>query len=348
LMIVGGARYENLDGLYEAFNLIDGRNPATDRAFLVNSYPKNHYWFPMVQGRYQMTDWLDVRAAYTQTLARPDYHQLSPHFTIAYGGGTVTAGNPNLVPAQAYNEEISFTFHSNELGLASISGFYKEIKNFTYSTNYPLYNTAPAGYDTVGKYNIGGHVPVSGATLNTYMNTPYIAYIRGIEIDIQHTFWYLPAPLNGLLIGVNYTHISSDARYPFLLPVTTYRPRPLPPLTEVVDSSRSGRLIDQPNDVANAWVGYDYEGFSARMSFLFQGNAVNFIGNYPEQDGFTRNYFRMDASVKQTLPWLGIQLYLDLFNINNQDNASAQESIGGFTNEQNYGLTANLGVRYTL
>ncbi len=348
LMVVGGVRYEDLEGLYEAFNLLDGRNPATDKAFLVNSYPKNHYWFPMVQGKYMLTDWLDLRAAYTQTLARPDYHQLSPHFTIAYGGGSVTAGNPNLVPAQAYNDEVSLTFHSNDLGLASISGFYKEVKNFTYSTNYPLYNTAPAGYDTVGKYNIGGHLPVSGATLFTYINTPYTAYIRGVEVDLQHTFWYLPAPFNGLLIGVNYTHISSNARYPLLTTKTTYRPRPLPPLTQIIDSSRAGRLIDQPNDVVNAWIGYDYEGFSARVSFLFQGNAVSYIGNYPEQDGFTRDYFRIDATVSQILPWQGIRVYLDLNNLNNEDNTSAQKSIGGFTNEQNYGLTANLGIRYTL
>lgn len=348
LMIVGGVRYENEEGLYEAFNLLDGRNPATDKAFLVNSYPKNHYWFPMVQLKYQLTDWLDLRAAYTQTLARPDYHQLSPHFTIAYGGGSVTAGNPNLVPAQAYNDEISLTFHSNDLGLVSISGFYKEIKNFTYAAQYPLYNTAPAGFDTVGKYNIGGHVPVSGATLNTFVNTPYKAYIRGVEIDVQHTFWYLPVPFNGLLVGINYTHIGSDARYPFLTTVTTYRPRPLPPLTEVVDSSRAGRLINQPNDVVNAWLGYDYEGFSARLSFLFQGNAVSSLTNYPEGDGFTRDYFRIDASARQVLPWYGIELYLDLNNINNVDNISAQQTIGGFTNEQNYGLTANIGVRYNL
>ncbi len=348
LMIVGGARYEDLKGLYEAFNLLDGRNPATDKAFLVNSYPKNHYWFPMIQGRYKLTDWLDLRAAYYQSLARPDYQQLSPHFTIAYGGGSVTAGNPNLVPAQAYNDDISLTLHSNELGLFSIDGFYKEIKNFTYSTNYALYHTAPAGWDTVGKYNIGGHLPRSGATLYTYVNSPYTAYIRGVEVDFQHRFWYLPAPFDGLLIGANYTHISSDARYPFLTTKTTYRPRPLPPFTEIIDSSRAGRLINQPNDIANAWIGYDYEGFSARVSFQFIGNAVSYIGNYPEQDGFTRNYFRIDATARQTLPWSGLQIYLDLNNINNEDNTSAQKSIGGFTNEQNYGLVANLGIRYML
>jgi hypothetical protein len=34
----------------------------------------------MVQARYNATDWFDIRSAYTQTLARPDYHQLSPNY----------------------------------------------------------------------------------------------------------------------------------------------------------------------------------------------------------------------------------------------------------------------------
>jgi len=348
LMMVGGVRYEKEAGLYEAYNLVDGRNPATDRAFLVNSYPQNEFWLPQVQGRFNVTDWCEVRASYTQSLARPDYQELSPHFAIAYGGGSVTAGNPNLVPAQAYNSGVSLSFHSNEIGLFSVSGFYKAIKNFTYATNYALYNTAPAGFDTLGKYNIGGHLPVSGATLYTYVNSPYVAYVQGIEFDLQTRFWYLPFPFDGVLVGINYTHIKSQATYPFLFSRTTFPPRPLLPITSVIDSSRSGRLIDQPNDVVNAWIGYDYKDFSARVSFSFQGNAVSYIGNYPEQDGFTRNYFEIDASVKQVLPWAGVEVYMDLVNLNGEDNTSAQQSIGGFTNEQNYGLTADLGVRYRL
>ena len=117
---------------------------------------------------------------------------------------------------------------------------------------------------------------------------------------------------------------------------------------QVRDSSRTGRLINQPNDIANAYVGYDYKDFSARVSFLFQGNAVSGIGNYHEQDGFTRDYFRIDASVRQVLPWFGIELYLDLNNLNSENNTSAQQSISGFTSEQNYGFTANLGLRYRL
>jgi TonB-dependent receptor len=346
LMIVGGVRYEKQNGLYEAWNLKDGRDTKTQTAYMVTSYPKNEFWLPMVQARYNLTDWSDIRYAYTQTLARPDYHQLSPHFTISYGRNAVRAGNPYLTPAHAYNHDLIFTVHSNEIGLLSVGGFYKTIKNFTYSTNYALYNIAPAGFHTLGEYNIAGFSPMTGATLYTYINSPYLAYVKGIECDFQTRFWYLPAPFNGVVLGINYTHIKSEATYPWLDSRTDYTQRP--PVTEVFDSTRTGRLINQPNDIMNAYLGYDYEGFSARLSFLFQGNSVSYVGNFTEQDGFTKDYVRMDASVRQVLPWQGIEVYLDLNNLNSRSNISAQQSIGGFTNQQNYGFTGSLGVRYRL
>jgi TonB-dependent receptor len=346
-MVVGGARYEKEAGIYDAYVLMDGRDTRSQKFFPVTVFPENEFWLPMVQAKYKVADWFDIRASYTQTLARPDYSQLKPSYTIGYGQGTVRAGNPNLKTAQAYNHDLVLTFNSNELGLFSISGFYKEIKDFTYATQYSLYDTANAGVFTTRDFNIGGTAPNKGATLFTFINTPYMAYVRGVEFDLQTRFWYLPAPLNGILLGINYTRISSEATYPWRNARTTIT-GPRQSVTAVFDSSRTGRLIDQPNDIVNAWIGYDYKDFSARISFLFQGNSVSNVGNFAEQDGYTRDYRRIDASVKQMLPWLGIELFLDLSNINNENNTSAQQSIGGFTSEQNYGLTANLGIRYRL
>jgi TonB-dependent receptor len=346
LMIVGGIRFEKEKSLYEAFNISDGREPKFQTYTPVTVYPENEFWLPMVQARYNVTDWLDVRYAYTQTLARPDYHQLSPHFTINQPRNSIWAGNPDLRPAHSYNHDVVFTFHNNEIGLFSVGGFYKQIKDFTYSTQYPLYETAPAGFATIETYTLRGVAPNIGAMLYTYMNTPHIATVKGIEVDLQTRLWYMPVPFNGIVLGINYTHIKSEATYPWREARTTYVGRTA--ITAVFDSTRSGRLINQPNDILNAYAGYDYLGFSARVSFLFQGNSVSYVGNYSEQDGFTRDYFRIDASVRQILPWYGIEVYLDLNNINSATNKAAQQSIGGFTSENYYGLTTNLGVRYRL
>jgi len=346
LMIVGGIRYEKENGLYDAYNLVDGRDIKSQRYYEVTTYPKNEFWLPMVQAKYQAYDWLDVRYAYTQTLARPDYHQLSPHYYMDYSGSNVWAGNPKLVPAQAYNHDLIITIHNNDIGLLTIGGFYKTIKNFTYATQYTLNKTSRNGLDTIGTYNLGGVSPKSGAQLYSYVNSRFLAYVKGIECDFQTRLWYLPAPFDGILLGINYTHIVSKATYPWFDNRSDYTVRP--PVTQVFDSTRSGRLINQPNDIMNAYLGYDYKGFSGRLSFIFQGNSVSYVGNFPEQDGYSKDYFRIDASIKQKLPWYGLELYLNVNNLNNENNISVQQSIGGFTNEQNYGLTADFGIRYRL
>jgi TonB-dependent receptor len=351
LSIVGGVRWEEVKSYFDAFNLSDGRDATHQAVDTVSAHPGNRYLLPMVQGKYDVLPWVDVRYSYTKTLARPDYHQLSPHFNMDYTQYNVWAGNPRLVPAEALNHDVFITFHSNELGLLSLGGFYKEIKNFTYYTQYALHNSPPAGLDSIMSYavrtNSGVIHPKDGAQLYTYANSPYTAYLRGFEIDFQTRLWYLPEPLNGIVLGANYTHIKSSAIYPWRNDTTIIVP---PRSTKVVtiDRTRPGRLINQPDDVLNAYIGYDYEGFSGRLSFLFQGNSVSNIGAFAEQDGFTNDYFRMDASVRQKLPWPGLQVFLDITNINNRKNESTQASIGGFTSQQYYGLTANLGVRYSM
>lgn len=347
---VGGVRWENVESAFHAYILLDARDATKQKANVkeITVHPSNHFLLPMVQFKFSPVEWADLRYSFTQTLARPDFHQLTPHFTIANGSNFVRSGNPNLKPAQAYNHDLMLTFYGNELGLLTIGGFYKEIKNFTYATSYRLRSakfTLP-GRDSVKSFDALGSPPIDGATLATFINSPFKAYIRGLEFDFQTRFWYLPFPLDGLLLGINYTYINSQTRYPWTkerVGGTRVRPTYIQ-----IDSSRAGRLIFQPNDIANIYLGYDYEGFSAKVSFVFQGNSVSYVGAWPEADGFTDDYFRIDIALRQKLPWYDLQVFLDVNNLNNRQNISRQTTINGFTNQKNYGLTANLGVRFNL
>jgi hypothetical protein len=105
-------------------------------------------------------------------------------------------------------------------------------------------------------------------------------------------------------------------------------------------------LIDQPNHVLNTYIGYDYKGFSARLSFLYQDNAARGNGGrYPENDSFTTDYFRVDFSARQMLPFFNMELFLDFRNINDANTSWIQKSIEGFRGIQNYGLVTSLGLR---
>jgi TonB-dependent receptor len=339
-------RYEEVSATFKAYNLLDGRDPQSQSFTEVAAEPKNHFLLPMVQVRYNPVEWADVRFAYSQTLARPDFYQLSPHYNIDYSHNNVWAGNPKLVPAHSYNQDVVLTFHGDKLGMFSVGGFTKRIDDFTYYMSYKLRDAGYPGFDSTGTYGALGSPPKDGATLYTYRNNPTPAYVTGLELDLQTRLWYLPFPLDGIVIGANYTRIWSHAKYALRDEVTHGRPGQPTYYIERIDSLREGRLVNQPNDIANAFIGYDYLGFSGKVSFVFQGNSVSSIGQYREQDGFTDDYYRVDVSVRQKLPIEGLQVFLDVNNTNNRQNIARQISIDGFTNQKNYGLTANLGVRY--
>ena len=352
-MIIGGARYEKVHDNYFAYNARDQRN-AQSQVMYTTSITENDFVLPMGQIKYSPTNWMDVRYAYTQTLARPSYSSISPKFTITNSHpGNVFAGNPELKPAQAFNHDINFTFHTNELGLITLGGFYKTIKDFVYTASYQLNLAKDAGIDNISRYTIvrnGANVviPDTNTTVVRPLNNPFKAYVKGIEFDFQHNFWYLPKPFNNLVLAINYARIYSSTSYPFFDQGKRIEGtgRNAKVIFFLIDSSATGRLINQPDHVFNASIGYDYEGFSSRLSFLFTSNAATGNGGRnPENDTYTTDYFRIDFSARQKLPWYNMELFMDVSNLNNINTKGIQRSIHGFNNIQNYGLTANIGLR---
>ncbi|MDZ7723829.1 MAG: TonB-dependent receptor [candidate division KSB1 bacterium] len=358
-MMVGGARYERAEFDYFAYNARDMRNAQAQKMYDTTAVESNEFLLPMVQAKYTPADWMDIRYSYTHTLARPDYHLLTPKFTITQGN-SIHTGNPELKPARAYNHDLGISFHSNKLGLFTIGGFYKTIENFVYTANYQLNLADKAGIDTLANYQIirdGQPVvtptinPTSGnATSSVYrpFNNPFDAKVKGLEFDFQHNFWYLPQPLKNVVMGVNYARIWSETRYPFYDVDSRIEGEGRQAKREffLIDSSSAGRLIDQPNHVLNGYLGYDYKGFSSRLSVTFQDNAArNTGGRYPENDSYTTEYFRLDFSARQQLPLYNSELFLDISNLNSANTQWVQESTGGFMGVENYGLTANLGIR---
>lgn len=382
LMVIGGARYEQVDSEYFAYNARDARNAQNQAMFDTTSSATNDHILPMIQARFSPFDWMDVRYAYTQTLSRPDYSLLSPKFTVTQNGQIYT-GNPGLQPAKSHNHDISFSFYANKLGLFTVGAFQKTIENFVYDASYKINLGEEAGIDQLSNYQIicsdyirqryagqpnvsgcqdgsklvspvtrdvGGE-EVSNASVTRPVNNPNDALVRGIELDFQHQTWYLPSPLNTLVLGANYARIFSELETPFYYEDSRVEGegRDAREVFFLADSSFIGRLSGQPNHVLNTYFGYDYKGFSARFSLLLQTNTFGGSGGTnPELDRFSLDYLKLDFSAKQKLPILNrnSEIFFDIINLNSANNQSVQRSINGFSNIQNYGLTANLGIRF--
>ena len=150
------------------------------------------------------------------------------------------------------------------------------------------------------------------------INNPLPVDLWGIELDWQTSFWYLPGALKGLVLNANYTHIFSEVEYPRTEIKTEYVFEPtFHVVQENVESNYVDRLIDQPNDIVNLSIGYDYEGFSARVSMLYKTDVFQQTDFWKEQRETTDDYLRWDISLKQDIPIDGMQLFLNLNNITN-------------------------------
>jgi hypothetical protein len=60
----------------------------------------------------------------------------------------------------------------------------------------------------------------------------------------------------------------------------------------------------------------------------------------------TSAYTRWDLAAKQELPWFGVEIYGDIDNLSRSNDVSVIQAGGVPTAEQDYGLTADIGLRW--
>ncbi len=344
---IPGFRYEHMETDYSAMRVREAMIPDRgDPGIAIEparAERQNDYFLPMIHLRISPTNWMDVRLARTNTLTRPDYMQFSPSFSIDQYRRDIFAGNPMLQPSEALNHDLSFSFYTNEIGLITVSAFHKQVDGLIWHQSYRDRENEQGErlLDLEYPQEAVAGIPM----IHTALNNTNDAYYRGIEFDFQTNFWWLPRPFDGIVLSMNYTIIDSETEYP-----TYYIERMLinPPFTTDVlrDSTRTGRLPNQPDQVANIQVGYDFKGFSARVSFMYQGETLQSVGNVPENDHFTDEYLRVDARVNQRIGH-GFEVFGNLNNINNRPDRNFQSALGGFpTYNQNYGATFDIGLRF--
>jgi len=305
----------------------------------------NEFFLPMVHLIYRPTDWIDVRAAYTETLTRPDFIHYAPITRINSFNSYFFASNTDLVPSNAVNYDLSVSLYDNKIGFFTVSGFYKEITNLIFQTQF---NIRP-GIDPLPGMNLREEWIDSNPNGDTFVNNEDPAFVRGIELDWQTHFWYLPAPLNGLVLNVNYTKIGSEMDVPrFRVESETISLRPPVIENTLVEESRSARLPDQPSDILNLSLGYDFKGFSGRVSFLYQTSTTTFIGPRSSLDNFTGDLKRWDVSLKQRINQ-NFELFANLNNISNRPDRNFRGgALSNPTMTAYYGFTSDVGVRFRL
>ena len=367
LMLLPGVRYEDFHSVYSSY-FIQASNESVNGIqyiFPVSSVNGNNYWFPSVNSKYTINDWMDVRAAYFKSCTRPNYLDLSPGLVADNGDQNLIGYNPYLKPAIDDNFDVIYSFHSNEIGLFSIDGFYKQIAGLEYYLQgyqpqfYDEVINAPPSliaeleaprvlYNNSPLFKTKGQLFSGGGGYNGYpINNPNESYYRGVELNWETNFWYLPGLLSNLILDVNYTYISSTTLYPYLHVVTVVVPKPSSVATY---ETRQDRMLDQPTDMWNIRVGWDYKGFSTRVSFRYQGQALSSLDPTLQlQDTYSKAQFIVDWSAKQNLS-KNLSIQADVSNLNQYIDESDihLNNVLYPTSMASYGLLADIGLRYEI
>lgn len=337
LMILPGVRYEYEHSDYNA-NV--GRFTKT-----ISDFPPEIYlslirdsvatrdmgmWFPMVQARYQLTDWFDIRASRTVAASRPSFGSMSPTLEINYDGGSVTRGNTQIKPMRATNYDLFFTFNHNKIGLFTLGGFYKEVEDLIYNRSANIIDPAALGLEAKTRL----------FTISEPVNNENLTTVHGFELEWQSNLIGLPYPFNGLVINANYSRFFSEAHYHSFEIIRTAQG------FVGVDNFRTAPMVHQADHIANVSVGYDYRNFSTRFSMQYQGATLRSIGDRAETDGYTNEYLRFDGSIRQRFLDDRLHLIANLNNITNREDRSSQ-----FTEDrpriiEYYGASFNVGIEY--
>jgi TonB-dependent receptor len=330
MSLIPGVRYQDLTTKYTAMRgmLVTGGLQGGDTT-VTHSHG---YWLPMVHARYRPFEWMQIHFAYTNTLNYPDYSTLTPRYLISQN--SIDYNNHSIKPATSENFDLVVSVLSNEIGLLSINGFKKKIKDLvffsqTYTSDLSKFPELPQGGKQLYAFN-------------TYINNPNAVDLWGIESEWQTHFWYLPKPFDGLVLNVNYTHIFSEAKYPRTTKNVFYDDEGNS-VTVVSDTFYTTRMLNQPNDIVNLAMGYDLGGFSVRVSMLYQDNIFKNPDFWFQQRVYSAKFTRWDLSVKQDLPWFGMQVFFNINNLNGEDDIDLNAKNLYPANEQRYGMSADLG-----
>lgn len=313
------------------------RDVASAReAIDTTTYRTNQYFLPSVHLKVKPTKWLQFHAAYTNTLSRPDFTRIVPKLDITER--SVDFNTYYLEPEESSNFDFVTSVHHNYVGLFSANLFAKRIDNKIVHSDMVI-------GDFYKVMNVDETFAPKIMT-HWYNDTANTVEINGIELEWQTNFWYLPGLLKGIVLNINYTHIMSKATYIFT-EIGIDDSDPFNLVRYEIDHSYESRLIDQPSDILNIALGYDYKGFSGRISLYYQSDV--FTGNsfFSHYRSFQPTYYRFDLSIKQDLPVKGLQVFLNLNNINRAVEVRYVNGYQDFPSRMEYyGMSGDIGLKW--
>lgn len=315
LDVIAGLRYEQTDLASSA-----SQQDAEGNYSTVSIEGDSDVLLPSLVAKYLIRDDLIARASFTTSLGRPDYADLSASSQFGFnddGDAVLSIGNPDLLPYEADNYDLSMEWYPSESSVISLAWFHKDIDNIIVSDEQVI----------DGGVYLGSDYGVEELTVRTVKNAD-TAEITGYEFNLQHQLVNLPAPFNGL--GASYSYTDIDATF--------------------FDSNLgvNRKLEGQPEEIQSFTFFFENYGFYAGLtynynaSFLTDLNSLENVADDIEQGEFGRWDFRASYAATDNF-----SVYLDINNLNNEPTTEFQGGDARMNTEYEYvGSTYYLGATY--
>ncbi|MET0289441.1 MAG: TonB-dependent receptor [Pseudoxanthomonas sp.] len=311
LRLIAGVRVESTSFNANGYQLdvVDDGDAVEVNAREVSSNYTNV--LPGLHLRWDGGDTWALRGAVNKTVSRPGFGQISPNATINTADNEVQLGNPNLDPYESTNLDVSFEKYLGKNGIVSLGLFGKSIDGYITDvtvTNNPEF----IGYDV--------STAINGDKAKVY----------GAEFNWQQQFDFLPGGWSGLLAGASGTLLHTD-----------------------FDPGIDGRADDSfdlpraSKHVYTAFLGYEANNFSTRLSAVYRSEYLDEIGDGAAYDIYVAPNTQLDFSLNyQITP--DFQVYFDAGNLLDEPLERYQGSRSHTQQMEEYGRTYAIGLRVNL
>lgn len=307
-----GARYEFTSVNYNA-NIVEF-NEDGDLLPITKSSGTNEYNFflPMAHLTYAVNPLLNIRAAWTNSFAKPNYFDLAPYRIISREDEEIELGNPNLDATTSMNLDLMGEYYFNSVGVLSAGLFYKDIENFIYIRNFETSGGQFDGYETTQ--------PVNGKN----------AALMGFEINLQQQLTFLSGFASGFGVYANYTYSWSEAE-----------------LQNSDNDIVKVSLPGQAENTGNLALSYERFGFSSRISMSYAGSFVDELRDESADNRIYDEHIQIDFSASQKLND-NFSVFLELINLTNEPLRYYNGITSRPEQQEFYSFWGNLGLKFTL
>ena len=163
-------------------------------------YGRYSNMFPHFHLKWEPTERLIFRGAFTTGIGRPPWKNILPEAVIDPATRSITISNTNLKPQYTKNVDVGAEYYFPSGGIFGINAFRKTIDDLIFNVSRVI--TPEDGFDTV----------YDGWRLNTTGNVAY-AWVRGIEFDYRQQLTSLPGWLNRFGVFANLTLLQTEGNY---------------------------------------------------------------------------------------------------------------------------------------